>query len=131
MKSGAILLGLVITLLAPLAMADDHVGEFSQWAAEYEAVVEQGENLFTDPFFSENGKSCAQCHPKAKNTHPESYPKYRKSQQRVIQLWEMVNWCVDKALGKKPLEARDPDLTALVTYVTHANTGATLSPGTP
>ncbi len=131
MKYRTILLGILLAPFCTTSLANDHVGDFSQWALEYEQVIKKGEELFADPFFSENGKSCAECHPKAQNTHPGTYPKYRKSQQRVIQFWEMVNWCVTKALGKPPLAADSAEMTALVAYITHENKGAALKPGGP
>ncbi len=131
MKRKALLLGLLLVPLCTPAFADNHKGEFSQWAMEYEQMVNRGKELFSDPFFSANGKSCAECHADATNTHPETYPKYRKSQKRVIQFWEMVNWCVTKALGNPPLAPDSAEMTALVAYITHENKGAALSPGSP
>jgi len=125
---------LLLTVLATLSspgLAEETDAPFDTWALEYEAMVGQGEALFSDPFFSENGKSCAQCHTDAGDTHPQSYPKYRQSQGRVIQFWEMVNWCVSKALGKTPLAPDSTEMTGLVSYITHANQGAELRPGGP
>ncbi len=131
MNRGNLLLGLLLTAICAPVLAADEAAEFRQWALEYETIVERGEALFSDPFFSENGQSCADCHAGASKTHPETYPKYRKSQQRVIQFWEMVNWCVNKALGKPALAPDSAEMTALVTYITHASKGATLRPGGP
>ena len=121
---------LLLTMLALVALSAPthrvfaadatHPAEFDQWAIETEKVVRHGAELFEDPFYSENGKTCAGCHPGAERTRADTYPKYRDKQGRVIQLWEMVNWCLNKGLGKDTLAADDPDMTALVAYLRNA-----------
>lgn len=113
---------LAITLLSSTwqASAAEPDKDFHTWAAELDAVVAQGEELFRDPFYSENGKSCSECHANAAATRAHSFPKFRPQQGRVIQLWEMVNWCLDKALGKTAIAADDPEMTALIAYMRHA-----------
>lgn len=114
---------IAIAAYEPVASAESNP-DFQPWAIELDTIISQGEALFTDPFYSENGKSCSECHAAASATHAETFPKYRPKQGRVIQLWEMVNWCLEKALGKEPIAANDPEMTALVSYLRHASTKA-------
>lgn len=119
----------VLLLLSAAPVWADEDAAFRQWAMEYEALVKTGGELFADPFFSENGKSCAECHAGAQGTNAATFPKYRKGQGKVVQLWETVNWCVEKALGKTPLKPDSREMTALVSYITEAGKGIPLKPG--
>ncbi len=73
--------------------------------------------------------ACAQCHPNAANTHPETYPKFQKQLGRVIALREMINWCLQQPLEGQPLGLDDPDLIALEAYATWERRGVELAPG--
>ena len=55
-------------------------------------VVKKGRELWTSAELGTNGVACAQCHPNAANTHPETYPKFQKQLGRVIALRDMINW---------------------------------------
>src|SRR5690606_42054053 len=66
--------------------------DLARWAAQFESVAQEGRRLWTSPELGMNGVACAQCHPNAANTHPETYPKFQKQLGRVAQMWEMVNW---------------------------------------
>ena len=116
----------------PIAAGDEFTEEdLATWEAEYMAVVTKGRDLFTDSTLgnSKNGVVCAQCHPNASNTHPETYPKFQTQLGRVVPLWEMINWCIQNPLEGEPLAADDPDLIALQTYMTHERRGVALTPG--
>jgi len=39
----------------------------------------------------QGGVACAQCHPNAADTHPETYPKFQQQLGKVIALREMIN----------------------------------------
>jgi thiosulfate dehydrogenase len=73
--------------------------------------------------------ACAQCHPNAANTHPETYPKFQKQAGRVIALWEMFNWCLRNPLQGQPMAADDPRMIALQAYATYERRGVALEPG--
>jgi len=114
----------------PAAMAD----EFSQkdlkrWESEYMTVVKQGRKVFTDGKLGTNGVACAQCHPNAANTHPETYPKFQKQLGKVVPIWEMINWCIRNPLEGKDLAADDPRMVALQAYILHERRGVKLQPG--
>ena len=100
-----------------------------RWNAQFMQVVQQGRALWTDPKLGKNGVACAQCHPNATNSHPETYPKFQKQLGRVIALREMINWCIQQPLEGKPLALDSPDMVALEAYVTHERRGVALAPG--
>lgn len=123
-------------LIAALALASlgAHADEFTQedldrWAAQFEAVAQEGRRLWTSPEIGTNGVACAQCHPNAANTHPETYPKFQKQLGRVAQMWEMVNWCIRNPLQGTDLEPQDPRMTALLAYIAKERRGVALDPG--
>jgi thiosulfate dehydrogenase len=72
---------------------------------------------------------CAQCHPNAANTHPETYPKFQKQLGRVGMLWEMINWCLRNPLEGAELAPDDPVMIALQAYITRERKGVALEPG--
>lgn len=100
-----------------------------RWEKEYMSVVQQGRELWTSSALGTNGVACAQCHPNAANTHPETYPKFQQQLGRVIALREMINWCLQQPLEGKPLALDDPRMVALEAYVTYERRGVALSPG--
>jgi thiosulfate dehydrogenase len=124
------LIVLALSLPSFLVSADEFTkADLTQWDSEFQTVVKQGRAAFTDPALGSNGVVCAQCHPSAANTHPETYPKFQKQLGKVISLWEMVNWCLRNPLEGKPLAADDPKLTALVAYITSERKGVKLEAG--
>ena len=92
-------------------------------------VVDEGRALWTDGTLGSNGVSCAQCHPNAANTHPETYPKFQKQMGRVVGLWEMINWRLRNPLEGEELEVDDEKMIALVAYVRYERRGVELDPG--
>jgi len=98
------------------------------WYRQYMTVVQKGEKLFHSPRGS-NTVSCDQCHPNASNTHPETYPKFQKQLGKVATLFEMINWCIRNPAEGKSLAADDPDMVALIAYITHERRGVKLEPG--
>ncbi len=124
------LIVLALSLPSFLVSADEFTkADLTQWDSEFQTVVKQGRAAFTDPALGSNGVVCAQCHPNAANTHPETYPKFQKQIGKVISLWEIVNWCLRNPLEGKPLAADDPKMTALVAYITSERKGVKLEAG--
>ena len=112
------------------AAADSFTKEdVARWESEYQTVVKRGRELFTDGKLGTNGVACAQCHPNASNTHPETYPKFQKQLGKVAAQWEMVNWCIRNPLEGKDLAADDPRMTAILSYIAFERRGAKLQPG--
>jgi cytochrome c len=120
---------LALCLAAP-ALADQFTTEDTErWMAQFEEVAAEGRQLWTSPELGTNGVACAQCHPNAANTHPETYPKFQKQLGRVAQLWEMINWCIRNPLEGKDLAADDPRMIAMQAYVYKERRGVKLDPG--
>ena len=100
-----------------------------RWQEEFMSVVKQGRELWVSPDLGTNGVACAQCHPNAANTHPETYPKFQQQLGKVIALREMINWCLQQPLEGKPLKLDDPKMVAIEAYVTYERRGVALAPG--
>jgi cytochrome c len=115
---------------AGVANADEFTKEdLARWQSQFDGVVKQGRALWTDSKLGKNGVVCAQCHPNAANTHPETYPKFQKQLGKVANLWEMVNWCLRNPLEGDPLAADDPKMTAMLAYIAWERRGVKLEPG--
>lgn len=120
----------VASVFAPPLNADEFTkDDLARWQNEYLTVVQKGRDLFTDPKLGSNGIVCAQCHPNAANTHPETYPKFQKQLGKVASMWEMVNWCIRNPLEGKDLAADDPRMIALQAYIAQERRGVSLAPG--
>ncbi len=133
MKIKQLTAGILVILFAGM-LYPVHADEFTRedlkrWEGEYMSVVMKGRNLWTDPNLGTNGVACAQCHPNAANTHPETYPKFQKQIGRVIALREMINWCLRNPLEGKELAADDPKMVAIEAYVHWERRGVPLEPG--
>jgi cytochrome c len=123
-------LALCAAMMWQSAAADEFTQEdLQRWQAQFMGVVQDGRALWSDRKLGTNGVVCAQCHPNAANTHPETYPKFQKQLGRVVPLWEMINWCLRNPLEGKPLAADDPRMIALQAYVSYERRGVPLEPG--
>ncbi len=112
------------------AQADEFTKKDTErWQAEYMSVVKKGRELWTSPDLGSNGVACAQCHPNAANTHPETYPKFQQQLGRVAALREMINWCIQQPLEGTPLALDDPRLVAMEAYVAWERRGVAMAPG--
>jgi cytochrome c len=126
--ASALALGVALTAFG--ARADEFTKtDLDRWQKEFEQVVADGRALWVNGQLGSNGLACAQCHPNAANTHPETYPKFQKQLGKVAQLYEMVNWCLRNPLEGKPLNPDDPKMTALLSYIAFERRGVKLSPG--
>jgi len=132
-----IALGVTLKLATSIALVwagPVSADEFSEedvrrWQAQYEKVADEGRRLWTSPEIGTNGVACAQCHPNAANTHPETYPKFQKQLGKVAPLWEMINWCIRNPLEGKAFAADDPRIVALQAYILRERRGVPLAPG--
>lgn len=117
-------------VLAVPTLADEFTKEDAdRWQAQFDEVATEGRRLWASPEIGTNGVACAQCHPNAANTHPETYPKFQKQLGRVAQLWEMMNWCIRNPLQGEEMAADDPRLIAMQAYVYKERKGVKLDPG--
>ena len=129
-KSIALCFGLITFVVSGTSHADEFTkADLQRFQEQFMATVAQGRELWTSSKLGTNGVACAQCHPNAANTHPETYPKFQKQIGKVIPLWEMINWCLRNPLEGQPLAADDPKMTALQAYVTYERRGVKLEPG--
>lgn len=126
----AAIVGLSLSFGSATARADEFTQQdVERWTGQFMEVVAQGRALWTDGKLGTNGVACAQCHPNAANTHPETYPKFQKQIGKVITLPEMINWCLRNPLEGRTLALDDPKMTAMVAYVTYERRGVKLEPG--
>ncbi len=102
--------------------------DLERWQQQFMASVAKGRKLWTTPLGS-NEVVCAQCHPNAANTHPETYPKFQKQIGKIVPLWEMVNWCIRNPAEGQPLAADDPRMIDIQAYITYERRGVKLEPG--
>jgi cytochrome c len=123
-------LGLAGAMVSQTAIADEFdKTEVARWQQQYESVAKDGRALWTSGEVGTNGVACAQCHPNAANTHPETYPKFQKQLGKVAQLFEMVNWCIKNPLQGQGFAADDPKMTAMISYIMFERRGVKLTPG--
>jgi thiosulfate dehydrogenase len=130
--AGALFAVIVLALIAGSLSnrADEFTDEdLQRWQDEYMSVVQAGRELWTSAELGTNGVACAQCHPNAANTHPETYPKFQQQLGRVAALRDMINWCLQQPLEGEPLALDDPRLVAMEAYVTYERRGVPLAPG--
>lgn len=103
--------------------------DVERWDSEFMTFVNAGRDLWTSPTLGTNGVACAQCHPNAANTHPETYPKFQQQLGRVVGLRDMINWCLQQPLEGKALDVNDAKMVALEAYATYERRGVKLAPG--
>ena len=126
----AVITALFTIIIIVIAYADEFTEQDKErWQKEYMSVVETGRELWVSPDLGTNGVACAQCHPNAANTHPETYPKFQQQLGRVIALRDMINWCILNPMEGEPLALDDPRLVAIEAYVTYERRGVALDPG--
>lgn len=126
----AVALGAALTAVAWSAQGDQFTEQdLQRWQDQFQQVAKKGRELWVSDSLGTNGLACAQCHPNAANTHPETYPKFQKQLGKVAPMWEMVNWCIRNPLEGEPLEADDPRMIALLAYITFERRGVALEPG--
>ena len=103
--------------------------DVERWHGEFMSVVEEGRALWVSADLGTNGVACAQCHPNAANTHPETYPKFQQQLGGVVAFRDMINWCLMNPLEGRKLELDDDRMIALEAYATWERRGVELEPG--
>jgi len=126
----ALAVAILITGGVLLTLADEFTKkDLERWQEEYMSVVKTGRELWVSPDLGTNGVACAQCHPNAANTHPETYPKFQQQLGRVVALRDMINWCILNPLEGEPLERDDSRMVAIEAYISYERRGVRLAPG--
>ena len=127
---GAVALVLAAVGIGHVVRADEFTKEdLEHWQAEYMSAVDEGRQLWTSPELGTNGVACAQCHPNAANTHPETYPKFQQQLGKVTALRDMINWCIMNPLEGEPLDLDSREMIAIESYVYYERRGVELAPG--
>ena len=123
-------IGIFLMCLSTISIADEFTpDDLQRWEGEYMSAVKEGRSLWTDPKLGSNGVACAQCHPNAANTHPETYPKFQKQLGKVAAITEMINWCIRNPLEGQPLAVDSKAMTAMQAYIVYERRGVKLEPG--
>jgi thiosulfate dehydrogenase len=101
------------------------------WKNETYKTAVYGSKVFHsgDELGSEIAVSCDMCHPRAANTHPETYPKFQPQLGRVALLRDMINWCIEHPVRGKVLAPDDPKMRALEAYIIAQRKGTALDYG--
>jgi thiosulfate dehydrogenase len=101
------------------------------WKNETYKTAVYGSKVFHsgDELGSEIAVSCDMCHPRAANTHAESYPKFQPQLGRVALLRDMINWCIEHPVRGKVLAPDDPKMRALEAYIIAQRKGVPLDYG--
>jgi thiosulfate dehydrogenase len=76
-----------------------------------------------------NGLACANCHPDAAATNPQTFPKFLPVFNKVVTYREMVNWCIENPQGGKALDVRSDDMTSLEAYSYYLHRGVKIDTG--
>jgi cytochrome c len=126
----AVYLVLMVGLIPVQVDADEFTNEdLERWEGEFMSVVNYGRELWVSGDMGGNGVACAQCHPNAANTHPETYPKFQQQLGKVIGLRDMINWCLMNPLEGDVLELDSREMIAMEAYVHYERRGVKLQPG--
>ena len=127
------ILFITLMLISGKIFADEFSKEdVNRWQKEFEVAAQDGRKLWTNDGkvkLGTNGVACAQCHPNAANTHPETYPKFQKQMGKVVYLTTMINWCIRNPLEGKSLELDSNEMNALLAYIYSERKGVKLAPG--
>lgn len=129
-------LGLFALILVGPAQSKEPLDNAADFDRLMEAVA-YGDNLWhtgeggggKHKQLSTNGLGCANCHPDAAATQPESWPKYQTNLGKVGTLREMINWCIQVVQNGTGYAMDSKEMIAMEAYATYMNRGAKLNPG--
>jgi len=76
-----------------------------------------------------NGLACANCHPDAAATNPQTFPKFLPMFNKVVTYRAMVNWCIMNPQGGKMMDVNSDDMTALEAYSFYLHRGVKVETG--
>ena len=132
----AMLLGILAFMVSGPAQSKEPLDNAADFDKLMEAVA-YGDQLWHTgegeggghPQLSTNGLGCANCHPDASATQPESWPKYQTNLGKVGTMREMFNWCMQVVQRGKGYALDSKEMIAMEAYATYMNRGARLNPG--
>jgi len=131
-------LALSVAALAILAAAGTAIAREPFTPAELKAMddkltasVKRGYDMWygARADMANNGLACANCHPDAAATNPQTFPKFMPMYNKVVPYREMVNWCILNPQGGKALDVGSEDMTALESYSFYLHRGAKIETG--
>jgi thiosulfate dehydrogenase len=109
-RLGAALALVAAVAVAPAAFAREPFtpAELAKMQEAQNAMVKRGHELWhgARADMSNNGLACANCHPDAAATNPQTFPKFMPMFNRVVAYRDMVNWCIETPQGGKALDGR-------------------------
>jgi thiosulfate dehydrogenase len=76
-----------------------------------------------------NGLACANCHPDAAASNPQTFPKFMPMFNKVVTYRDMVNWCIENPQGGKALDVKSDDMTAIEAYSFYLHRGKAIDTG--
>ncbi len=92
-------------------------------------LIKKGDELWHSEKLGTNGITCANCHPDAANSNPNTFPKFQENVGKVATLREMINWCIQIPLEGKTLPEDSEEMKALEAYSIYMYRGFKLKPG--
>jgi thiosulfate dehydrogenase len=75
------------------------------------------------------GLACANCHPDAAASNPQTFPKYMPMFGRVASWREMSNWCIETPQLGQPLDISGEEMMAIEAYAFYLHRGKPIEPG--
>ncbi|WP_455198583.1 c-type cytochrome [Kaarinaea lacus] len=137
-KLGAtsLLLGMLVFLVSGPAYSKEPLDDVADFERLMDAVA-YGDMLWhtgeggggKHKKLSTNGLGCANCHPDASATQPESWPKFQTNLGKVGTLREMINWCIQVVQNGTGYALDSKEMIAMEAYAHYMNRGARLNPG--
>ena len=130
---GAAVAGFVsMTLMATAQARQPYDEEFlALQEKELLDVVDKGYAIWhgSMPSTTTIGLACANCHPDAAASNPQTFPKYMPMFGRVASWREMSNWCIENPQRGEPLDVAGQDMTAIEAYAFYLHRGKPIEPG--
>lgn len=133
-SSMAVGLGMLVLVMSGAVQAKESLNHAADFEKLMEAVA-YGDKLWHTgesggaSDLSTNGLGCANCHPDAAATQPETWPKFQSNLGKVGTLREMFNWCIQVVQQGKGFAMNSKEMIAMEAYATYMNRGAALNPG--
>ncbi len=124
-------LAMVTAMTSVSAREPFTAAELKEQADKLTASVKRGYDMWygARADMSANGLACANCHPDAAATNPQTFPKYLPMFDKVVPYREMVNWCIENPQAGKAMDVNDADMTALEAYSFYLHKGVKIETG--
>ena len=130
---GAAVAGVVsMTLLGTAQARQPYSEEFlALQEQELLEMVDKGYAIWhgSMPSTTTIGLACANCHPDAAASNPQTFPKYMPMFGRVAGWREMSNWCIENPQRGEPLDIAGEEMMAIEAYAMYLHRGKPIEPG--